>query len=119
MGHWGGAWQLQKFEWADFPGPILVTTNCLIEPMKSYRDRLFTLNEVGWPDIPHIDVHKDGMDVVMANAKNQSGFTAADTQKEMRIKSLTVGFGHDAIIANAGKVGSSVTRYGAVLCWLC
>lgn len=104
VGHWGGAWQLQKFEWADFPGPILVTTNCIIEPMKSYRDRLFTLNEVGWPDIPHIDVHKDGMAVVIDNANKQPGFTAADTQKDMRIKTLTIGFGHDAIIANAGKV---------------
>ncbi len=42
-GNYGGAWQLQKMEFGKFPGPIIVTTNCLIEPRESYKDRIFTM----------------------------------------------------------------------------
>lgn len=47
VGNYGGAWQLQKLEFANFPGPILLTSNCLVEPRPSYRDRIFTTNAVG------------------------------------------------------------------------
>eukprot|EP00590_Aulacoseira_subarctica_P001316 CAMPEP_0172435542 /NCGR_PEP_ID=MMETSP1064-20121228/71234_1 /TAXON_ID=202472 /ORGANISM="Aulacoseira subarctica , Strain CCAP 1002/5" /LENGTH=572 /DNA_ID=CAMNT_0013183871 /DNA_START=364 /DNA_END=2083 /DNA_ORIENTATION=- len=47
VGNYGTAWQAQKFEFATFPGPILVTSNCVVEPRKSYKDRLYTVNEVG------------------------------------------------------------------------
>ncbi|KIZ01848.1 hydroxylamine reductase [Monoraphidium neglectum] len=49
-GHYGGPWQLQKREFAMFPGAILATTNCVLEPPKSYKDRLFTTNEAGLTD---------------------------------------------------------------------
>ncbi|THB78467.1 MAG: hydroxylamine reductase [Desulfobacteraceae bacterium] len=53
-GQYGTAWQKQTREFADFPGPILMTTNCLQRPQKSYQDNLFTSGLAGWPDIPHI-----------------------------------------------------------------
>lgn len=48
-GHYGGAWQDQKKEFAAFPGPIVVTTNCVLIPPDSYRQRLFTTNAVAVP----------------------------------------------------------------------
>ncbi len=50
-GHYGGAWQLQKYEFPAFPGPVIITTNCLVEPLNSYKSRLFTLNETGWSGV--------------------------------------------------------------------
>lgn len=46
-GHFGGAWYRQKTDFARFPGSILVTTNCVLDPLPSYRDNMFTLNETG------------------------------------------------------------------------
>ena len=47
VGNFGGAWQLQKLEFAQFPGSILLTSNCLVELRDSYKDRVFTTNAVG------------------------------------------------------------------------
>ena len=58
-GHFGGAWQTQRIDFAMFPGPVVVTTNCVIEALKSYRDRLYTLNETGVPGVKHLDVNND------------------------------------------------------------
>ncbi|ESO02768.1 hypothetical protein HELRODRAFT_192148 [Helobdella robusta] len=104
-GHYGGAWQNQKYEFPGFPGPIVVTTNCIVEPMKSYKDRLFTLNETGWPGCKHIDLEKD-LRKLMEAANNSAGFTEKDVVSNAR--TLKVGFGHEAILANAGKILESV-----------
>jgi hydroxylamine reductase len=53
-GHYGGAWQNQIREFPDFPGAILMTTNCLQRPKNNYKDNLFTSGQVGWPGIAHI-----------------------------------------------------------------
>ena len=55
VGHFGGAWMQQQVEFPNFPGPILMTTNCLIEPSDSYGGRLFTRNLVAWPGVAHIE----------------------------------------------------------------
>ena len=55
VGNYGAAWQDQQREFADFPGPIVMTSNCLIEPQPRYRARLFTTGPVGWAGIRHID----------------------------------------------------------------
>ena len=57
VGHFGGAWQNQKIDFAAFPGVVIVTTNCVIEPLKLYRDRLYTVNETGLHGVKHIDLH--------------------------------------------------------------
>jgi len=53
-GHYGTAWQNQTREFVEFPGPIVMTTNCLQKPRDSYKDHIFTCGPVGWPDLPHI-----------------------------------------------------------------
>ncbi len=53
-GHFGTAWQNQTREFADFPGAILMTTNCIQKPRESYEGNIFTSGMVAWPDILHI-----------------------------------------------------------------
>ena len=62
-GHFGGAWQTQRIDFAMFPGPVVITTNCVIEPLKSYKDRLYTLNETGIHGIKHLSLY-DAEDVL-------------------------------------------------------
>ena len=45
-GHYGGAWYRQKIDFANFPGSILVTTNCVLHPLQSYQANIFTTNMV-------------------------------------------------------------------------
>ena len=54
VGNYGGAWQRQKQEFEAFPGPILVTTNCIVPPKSSYSGRIFTRHAVGYAGLPHI-----------------------------------------------------------------
>ncbi|XP_013419062.1 uncharacterized protein LOC106179825 [Lingula anatina] len=104
-GHFGGAWQLQQFEFPTFPGPVVITTNCMIEPMKSYKNRLFTLNDCGWPGVEHIDIARD-MDRVIKLADELKGFPEADDKTEEQF--LSVGFGRDVLLDNADKVIEAV-----------
>jgi len=54
VGNFGGAWYDQWKDFRDFPGPIFLTTNCLIQPQPSYEKRLFTTEMVGWNGITHL-----------------------------------------------------------------
>jgi len=102
---------MQKLEFPSFPGPILVTTNCVIEPMKSYKNRLYTSNETGWPGCHHVRLPDDA-DKVVAAAHEEPGFSEEDCQPGKAPRSdkvLTVGFGHDAILSNADKVNANHT----------
>jgi len=106
VGHYGGAWQLQKIEFPTFPGPILVTTNCIVEPMKSYKNRLFTSNETGWPGCHHVHLPDDA-DQLVAAALSEPGFSEEDCKTGIAPggdKVFTVGFGHDTILSNADTV---------------
>lgn len=100
-GNYGGAWQDQQTEFADFPGPILMTSNCIIEPAASYRRRIFTAGPVGWPGLRHIENHDYSVLIQAANA--MPGF-AADSEE----KSITIGFGRDAVLGVADKVIDAV-----------
>ncbi|WP_380283513.1 hydroxylamine reductase [Kitasatospora purpeofusca] len=106
-GNYGGAWQDQQREFAAFPGPILMTSNCIIEPHVSYRRRIFTAGPVGWPGVRHLTDHRFAP--VIQAAKALPGFpqTAADEE------SITVGFGRDAVLAVADQVVDAV-RQGAI-----
>ena len=53
-GNYGTAWQNQKKDFAAFPGPILMTTNCIQEPRPTYQHRMFTSGLVAWPGVRHI-----------------------------------------------------------------
>jgi hydroxylamine reductase len=100
-GTYGGAWQNQQSEFAAFPGPIVMTSNCLIEPDPTYRDRVFTLGPVGWPGLRHIV--GDDFAPVMRAARALPGFAADEG-----VHTITVGFGHDAVLGVAEAVIAAV-----------
>lgn len=105
-GHYGTAWQNQKKEFAEFPGAILMTTNCIQEPQKSYADNIFTTGLVGFPGINHV---KNGdFGPVIEKALALPGFKA-DKDKG----SVMVGFARKAVLGVADKVIEGV-KAGAI-----
>jgi hydroxylamine reductase len=100
-GHYGTAWQNQAKEFAEFPGAILMTTNCIQKPQESYKANIFTSGQVGWPGLLHI-TDRDFTPVIK-RALALPGFTA-DTNG----KFVTVGFGRNAILGVADKVIEAV-----------
>ncbi|MGC9217413.1 hydroxylamine reductase [Acidithiobacillus sp.] len=101
VANWGGAWQDQQREFADFPGPVVVTSNCLIEPGRNYKNRIFSTGPVGWPGVRHID--NGNFTPVIQAAKALPGF-AADTEE----KRITIGFGRHTLLGVADKVVEAV-----------
>ena len=106
-GNFGGAWQDQRKEFDQFPGAILFTTNCIQKPKGSYKGRLFTTGLVAWPDVHHIGENKDFTPVIDA-ALEADGFT-----EDAEEQHITVGFGHDAVMAAAPAVIDAV-KGGAI-----
>ncbi|MCX5644273.1 MAG: hydroxylamine reductase [Phycisphaerae bacterium] len=97
VGNYGGAWQNQRTEFDAFPGAIVMTTNCLQKPKDSYKNRIFTLGLVGWPEVTHIT---DGdFTPVIEAALAAPGF-AQDAPAQY----ITVGFGRNTVMSVAGKV---------------
>ncbi len=96
-GHYGTAWQNQKKEFAEFPGAILMTTNCIQKPAESYLDSIFTTGLVGWPGAVHL-TDKDFTPVI-EKALAMDGF-AGDTEG----KSVMTGFARNAVLGVADKV---------------
>ena len=101
-GNYGGAWQDQQKEFERFPGPILMTTNCIQKPRDSYQDRIFTTGLVAWPGVTHIPNRKD-FSLLIAKAVEMGGFPADEPEK-----TITVGFGHHAVLGAAGQVVDAV-----------
>eukprot|EP00771_Trimastix_marina_P001616 gnl/Trimastix_PCT/27.p1 GENE.gnl/Trimastix_PCT/27~~gnl/Trimastix_PCT/27.p1 ORF type:complete len:556 (+),score=177.88 gnl/Trimastix_PCT/27:1381-3048(+) len=101
-GHYGTAWQNQTREFAAFPGAIVLTTNCLMTPAASYRNRIFTMNEVGFTGIPHIEGHD--YTALIAAAQAAEGFP----EGEHEAKKLTVGFGHHTVKGVAPQILEAV-----------
>lgn len=99
-GHYGTAWQNQKKEFAEFPGAILMTTNCIQDP-KAYIDNIFTTGLVGWPGAKHVT--KDDFSAVIERALALPGF-AADEDKG----SVMVGFARNSVLGVADKVIEAV-----------
>lgn len=100
-GHYGTAWQNQRREFAEFPGAIVMTTNCIQQPQDSYSGNIFTTGMVGWPGVRHIS-DKDFTPVIM-KAIEMPGF-ASDLDKGY----VTVGFGHSSMMQVADKIVSLV-----------
>ena len=105
-GNFGGAWQDQQFEFADFPGPVILTSNCLIKPQKKYSERLWTLGPVGWPGIKHLD--GEDYSAIVEQALALPGF-----DEDGDDKTILVGFGRDAVLGVADKVIDAV-KAGAI-----
>ncbi|WP_175840142.1 hydroxylamine reductase [Burkholderia arboris] len=101
VGNYGGAWQDQQSDFAHFPGPILMTSNCIIEPMPQYRQRIFTTGPVGWPGVRHLEHHDFSMLIRAAQAL--PGFPATAPEE-----TITVGFGRHAVLGVADQVVEAV-----------
>ena len=83
-GHYGTAWQNQQREFVNFPGPILMTTNCIQKPAEKYKGKIFTSGPVGWPGVTHIDCSKTGptdFSPVIDKALEMPGFTEDKNEK--------------------------------------
>ena len=106
VGNYGGAWQDQRAEFDQFPGAILMTTNCIQKPKDTYKGRIFTSGLVAWPGVTHI---ADGnFKPVIDAALTAPGFTATEPAK-----TILVGFGHGTVLGVADKVIDAV-KAGAI-----
>ncbi len=105
-GNYGGAWTEQADEFAEFPGAILMTSNCIQEPKVRYKERIFTSGAVAWPGVLHIADQDFGP--VIAAALLAPGYAEDGTNEE-----ITVGFGHNAVLGVADRVISAV-KAGAI-----
>ena len=106
VGNYGGAWQDQRKEFDEFPGAILMTTNCIQKPKDTYLARIFNTGLVAWPGVMYIAVQPNGdkdFTPVIEAALAAPGF-AADGEE----KNILVGFGHAAVLGVAGAVIDAV-----------
>lgn len=101
-GNFGSAWQNQQKEFDNINGCIIMTTNCLMRPRESYKDRIYSTNVVGWEGIKHIGTKEDGMKdftEVINKAIELGGYKEDD-----EIKEITVGFGRNATLSHAEDI---------------
>ena len=105
-GNYGGSWWKQKEEFEKFNGPILMTTNCLMPPEDSYKDRVYTTGVVGFDGVNHIPGRKDEA------AKDFSAVIEAakkcDAPEELESKKIMGGFAHNAVSEVADQVVEAV-----------
>ena len=103
-GNYGTAWQNQQKEFADLPAPVLFTTNCLMPPRDSYKDRVFTTDVVAYPGMTHIGGEKDFTPVIekalqLGGYPEDMTFTGINGGTQ-----VTTGFGKDAVLGAADTV---------------
>ena len=110
IGNYGNAWWKQKEEFESFNGPILMTTNCIVPPKDSYKDRLYTTGAAGYPGCIHIlggiGEQKD-FSVIIEHAKRCAAPTEIETGE------LIGGFAHAQVLALADQVVDAV-KSGAI-----
>lgn len=106
VGNFGGAWQDQQKEFDNIPGCILMTTNCLMKPRETYKDRIFTTSVVGWDGVKHITKGKDGkkdFSEIINKALELGGY-----EEDQEPYEILVGFGHHATLSNAETIVNAV-----------
>lgn len=110
IGNYGNAWWKQKEEFESFNGPILMTTNCIVPPKDSYKDRLYTTGAAGYPGCTHIPgeigEQKD-FSAIIEHAKRCAAPTEIETGE------LIGGFAHAQVLALADQVVDAV-KSGAI-----
>ena len=110
VGNYGNAWWKQKEEFESFHGPILMTTNCIVPPKDSYKDRLYTTGATGYPGCPHISgeigEQKDFSQII-AHAKRCAPPAQIETGE------IVGGFAHEQVFALADQVVEAV-KSGAI-----
>lgn len=106
VGNFGGAWQDQQKEFDNLPGCVLMTTNCLMKPRESYKDRIFTTSVVGWDGVQYIGVGKDGkkdFSPIIEKALELGGY-----EEDQEPHEILVGFGHQATLSHAETIVNAV-----------
>ncbi len=101
IGNYGNAWWKQKEEFESFNGPILMTTNCIVPPKDSYKNRLFTTGSAGYPGCKHIGDDKDFSEII----------ELAKTCKppvEIESGEIVGGFAHNQVLALADKIVEAI-----------
>jgi hydroxylamine reductase len=97
-GNYGSGWQNQQVEFAKFPGPVVMTSNCIIDPnVGNYGDRIWTRSIVGWPGVQHLE--GEDFAPVIAQALQLPGFRYSEIEQE-----ITVGFGRQTLLGAADTV---------------
>ncbi|WML36962.1 hydroxylamine reductase [Clostridium sp. OS1-26] len=111
VGNYGNAWWKQTEEFESFNGPILMTTNCVVPPKNSYKDRMYTTGATGVPGVKHIADGKNGQpkdfSAIIAHAKK------CQAPKEIEKGEIVGGFAHNQVLALADKVVEAV-KTGAI-----
>ena len=109
VANYGSSWFHQKDEFEKFNGPILVTTNCIVPPKDSYKDRIYTTGPAGFPGVKHITADKNGkkdFSAVIAHAKK----TQPPQDLHAPGRDLITGCAHAAVLAIAGTVIDAVKK---------
>ncbi|WP_142413667.1 hydroxylamine reductase [Hathewaya massiliensis] len=111
VGNYGNAWWKQGEEFESFNGPILMTTNCIIPPKASYKDRIYTTGVVGFEGLKHIEDRKNGQpkdfSEIIEHAKKSA------SPKEIERGEIIGGFAHNQVFQLADKVVEAV-KSGAI-----
>ena len=120
VGNFGGAWQEQQKQFDNIPGCILMTTNCLMKPRDSYKDRIYSTNVVGWDGVKYIPRKENGeknFSEIIHQALALGGY---DTDRDVRptepsdcpeyqqVDELLTGFAHEATLSHAGEIVQAV-----------
>lgn len=106
VGNFGGAWQDQQKEFDNIPGCILMTTNCLMRPRETYKDRIFTTSVVGWDGVKHIGKDKEGkkdFSEIINKSLELGGY-----EEDQEPHEILVGFGHHATLSYAETIVNAV-----------
>ena len=110
VGNYGNAWWKQKEEFESFHGPILMTTNCIVPPEESYKDRLYTTGATGFPGCKHITGgvgEKKDFSALIEHAKKCA------PPEEIETGEIVGGFAHAQVLALADQVVEAV-KSGAI-----
>ena len=100
VGHYGGAWQKQKTEFSKFTGPVVATTNCVLIPWDSYKDRLFTTRVTAVPGGKRLKTNDFSAVIEMAKQ--------CEPLPDHKVGEATIGFHHSVITGLADKVVEAV-----------
>jgi hydroxylamine reductase len=110
-GNYGGSWHEQKKDFESFNGPVLLTTNCLVPPKDSYKERLYTTGLVRFNGVTHIKDRQNGAQKDFSKIIEQAKTCSSPT--EIETGQITCGFAHGQVLALADKVIDAV-KSGAI-----
>lgn len=111
VGNYGNAWWKQATEFESFNGPILFTTNCIVPPRDSYKDRVYTTGSSGFPGLTHIDDRKPGGEKDFSQIIEHARKCASPV--EIETGTIIGGFAHNQVLQLADKVVDAV-KSGAI-----